>query len=67
MLNWKIFLDWVDLNVGKSQKHFFLKLHASKDRTLSNILIVFLAMAFQERMLLRFADLYQTEHVNISF
>ena len=60
------------LKVSKSQKHFFLKHHcpkneqniwqnsalASKGRILSNVLFVFGAMQFQEKMLLKFTNLY---------
>ena len=57
------------IKVGKSQKHFFLKL-LPKKRTkyltkfcssivLSNISFIFWAMEFQEKMVLRFTDLYE--------
>ena len=61
------------VKVSKSQKPFFLKLYCLKNkrntftllhkaefcgRILSNILFVFRAMEFQEKMLLRFTDLY---------
>jgi hypothetical protein len=64
----------LQLKVSKSQKHFFLRLHCPQNerniktkfcpmklrQNFSNISFVFGAMEFQEKMLLRFTDLYST-------
>ena len=67
------------LKVSKSQKQFFLKLHCPRNeqntrqnsalwswgRNLSNISFIFWAMEVQEKMLLRFTDLYYDVGINL--